>query len=59
VLGIDSFFANPRALDVDHAIPFGQAMGPRAVTFAVNTILNAIAGAIGAASARWVRRRGR
>jgi hypothetical protein len=47
ILGIDSFFTNPRALNVEHAIPFGQAMGARAITFVVNTVFNAIAGAIG------------
>lgn len=47
ILGIDSFFTNPRALNVEQAIPFGQAMGLRAITFVVNTVLNAIAGAIG------------
>jgi hypothetical protein len=45
--GIESFFNNPRALNVQEAIPFGQAMAARSVSFVVNTILNAIAGAIG------------
>ena len=47
ILGIDSFFTNPRALNVEQAIPFGQAMGLRAITFVVNTVFNAIAAAIG------------
>jgi hypothetical protein len=47
ILGIDSFFTNPRALNVEHAITFGQAMGVRVFGLVVNTIFNAIAGAIG------------
>jgi hypothetical protein len=46
-LGIHSFFNNPRALNVEQAIPFGQAMVARSGSFVANVILNAIAGAIG------------
>jgi hypothetical protein len=47
VAGIDTFFNNPRALNVEQAIPFGQAMGLRVISFVVNTVFNAIVGAIG------------
>jgi len=47
LLGMDTFFNAPRALNVTEAIPFGQAMVARSITFVVNTILNVIAAAIG------------
>jgi len=46
-LGIDSFFTAPRALQAEEAIPLGQALGTRAFGFVVNTVVNAIMGAIG------------
>jgi len=52
MLGIDSFFNNVRALNVEEAIPFGQAMITRVTGLVVNTILNMIAGALGYAIAK-------
>lgn len=48
LLGIDSYFSNPMALNrqVD-PVTFGAAMGFRAGGLVVNTILNGIAGALG------------
>jgi hypothetical protein len=51
ILGIDSFFNYPRALNVPEAIPFGQAMVARAITFVVNVVFNVIAAALGYAIA--------
>jgi hypothetical protein len=50
-LGIDSFFTNPRALNVAEAIPFGQAMGVRVFGLVVNVITNVITAALGYAIA--------
>ena len=47
LLGIDSYFNNPIALNSTVAVAFGDAVGRRAVTFVVNTVLNAIAGSLG------------
>lgn len=46
-LGIETFFNAPRALNSETAIGFGAAMAARAFGLVVNTILNAIAAAIG------------
>jgi hypothetical protein len=48
LLGIDSYFSNPMALNrqVD-PVGMGAAMGFRAGGLVVNTILNGIAGALG------------
>lgn len=51
IAGIDSFFNEPRALNVTEAIPFGQAMGARTITFVVNVVTNVITGALGYAIA--------
>lgn len=51
ILGIDSFFNYPRALNVQEAIPFGQAMVARSITFVANVVLNVIAAALGYAIA--------
>ena len=46
--GIDSYFSNPMALNRQaDPIAFGAAMGLRAGGLVVNTLLNAIAGALG------------
>jgi hypothetical protein len=50
-LGIDSFFNNPRALNVEEVIPFGQAMGVRVFGLVVNVITNVITAALGYAIA--------
>jgi hypothetical protein len=47
VLGLDSYFNNPVALNATAAVAFGDAVGRRAVSFVVNTILNGIAGSLG------------
>lgn len=47
MLGMETFFNHPRALNVTGAIPFGQAMVARSITFVVNVILNMIVATIG------------
>jgi len=48
LLGIDSYFSNPMALNRQtDLVSFGAAMGFRAMGLVVNTILNGIAGALG------------
>jgi hypothetical protein len=51
ILGMDTFFNAARALNAEAAIPFGAAMGARAVGFAVNVVLNVICAALGYAFA--------
>jgi hypothetical protein len=47
-LGIDSYFSHPMALNRQtDPVAFGAAMGLRAGGLVVNTLLNAIAGALG------------
>jgi len=47
-LGVDSYFNHPMAINRQaEAIGFAQAIGFRAVGLIVNTIINAIAGALG------------
>ena len=45
--GMDTFFNYPRALNVEEAIPFGQAMVGRAITFVANTVINAVIATLG------------
>ena len=48
LLGLDSYFSNPMALNRQtDPVSFGAAMGFRAMGLVVNTILNGIAGALG------------
>jgi hypothetical protein len=47
VAGLDTYFNNPIALNATEAVPMARAMTARAGGFVVNTILNAIMGAIG------------
>jgi len=47
ILGMDTFFNAPRALNVEQAIPFGQAMGARAITFVANVVTNLVTAALG------------
>jgi hypothetical protein len=47
ILGMETFFNAARALNVEAAIPFGTAMGTRAVGLVVNVILNVICAALG------------
>jgi hypothetical protein len=49
--GMETFFNAPRALNVEEAIPFGQAMGARAITFVANVVTNVITAALGYAIA--------
>ena len=49
--GMDTFFNAPRALNVEEAIPFGQAMSVRAFGFVVNVVINVIVAALGYAVA--------
>ena len=46
-LGMETFFNHPTALNVEQAMPFGQAMGTRVVGFVINVVLNGIIGALG------------
>jgi hypothetical protein len=46
-LGIDSYFNHPTALNKATAVPFGEAVVIRAGGFVGNTLLSAIAGAVG------------
>jgi hypothetical protein len=45
--GMETFFNYPRALNVEEAIPFGQAMGGRAITFVAGIVTNTVAAALG------------
>jgi hypothetical protein len=45
--GAETYFNNPTALNVQEAIPLGQAMGARAAGLVINPILNSIAALIG------------
>lgn len=47
ILDMETFFNAPRALNVEAAIPFGQAMGARAITFVANVVTNVITAALG------------
>ena len=47
LLGIETYFNNPIALNETTAVPLLAALGLRAVGLVVNTILNGIAGALG------------
>ena len=47
MLGLETFFNSPAALNVTAPMAFGQAMGTRAFGLVVNTILNTIAALIG------------
>jgi hypothetical protein len=51
ILGMETFFNAPRALNVAEAIPFGQAMGARAVGLVVNVVTNVLTAALGYAIA--------
>ena len=47
ILGIETFFNTPRALNVQEAIPFGEAMVARTITFVANIITNIVTAALG------------
>ena len=47
LLGLDTFFNTPRALNAAEPVAFGAAMAARAGGLVVNTIINALAAAIG------------
>lgn len=47
LLGLDTFFNTPRALNSDEPVAFGAAMAARAGGLVVNTIINTLAAAIG------------
>ena len=44
---METFFNHPTALNVEQAVPFGEAMGSRAVGLVVNVVVNGIIGALG------------
>jgi hypothetical protein len=45
--GLDTYFNNPKALNVTSAIPLGEALGRRAGGLVGNTIINSIVGMLG------------
>ena len=45
--GAQTYFNDPTALNVQEAIPLGQAMVARLITLVINTIINSIAALIG------------
>jgi len=47
MLGMHTFFNHPRALNAVEAVPFGQAIVGRSITFVANIVTNAITGALG------------
>ena len=47
LLGLETYFNNPIALNATAAVPMLSALGLRAFGLVVNTILNGIAGALG------------
>ena len=47
LLGMETFFNHPRALNAQQAVAFGQAMLGRTITFVANIVTNGIAGALG------------
>ncbi len=47
LLGMETFFNHPTALNATQALPMGQAMVGRAFGLVVNTIINSVAGALG------------
>jgi hypothetical protein len=47
LLGLETYYNNPIALNVTEALPLAGALVTRAVGLGVNTILNGIAGALG------------
>jgi hypothetical protein len=47
LLGLETYFNNPIALNATAALPMSSALGARAGGLVVNTILNGIAGALG------------
>lgn len=54
VLGVDTYFNHPIALNVEEAIPLGQAMVARVVGLIVNTMTASILAAIGWAMGRMI-----
>ena len=51
IMGMETFFNAARALNVEAAIPFGEAMGARAIGLVANVVLNVISAALGYAFA--------
>jgi hypothetical protein len=47
LLGLETYFNNPIALNAPAAVPLGTALATRALGLVVNTLLNGIAGALG------------
>ncbi|MES1211046.1 MAG: hypothetical protein ABUL63_01800, partial [Acidobacteriota bacterium] len=47
LLGLETYYNNPVALNAASALPMGTALATRAGGLVVNTILNGIAGALG------------
>ena len=47
LLGAETYFNHPTALQVEGAIPLGQAVGIRAFGLAANTVTNSIVALIG------------
>ena len=47
LLGAETYFNHPTALNVEAAVPLGQAVGVRAFGLVVNTVINSIVALIG------------
>ncbi len=47
LLGIDSYFNNPIALNSAVAVTLGEAIVRRSITLVANTVLNSVAGSLG------------
>jgi hypothetical protein len=47
LLGIDTFFTHPRALNAPGPLPFGRAMGQRVAGLVFNTLATAVVAALG------------
>jgi hypothetical protein len=47
LVGVDTYFNHPTALNVQAAIPMGEAMGRRLGGLVVNTLISGILGALG------------
>ena len=47
LLGIDSYFTHPRALNVEAAIPFGEAMARRSAGLVIGVATAAVVAALG------------
>lgn len=47
VAGMETFWNHPRALNAETAVPFGEALVGRTITFGANVVTNVITAALG------------